>query len=96
MSTNQPDIYDEMFRAVEKAGLPTYILPEYSMFEIIAEDWENGNYRCLSDALEDTVYEARGIYNDPEFDPDEGGAANEVMIASLLHSIDPERFPVAR
>lgn len=94
MVNNQPDIYDEMFKAVQKAGLPTYILPEYTMFEIIAEDWEAGNYACLADALEDTVYEARAIYNDPEFDPDEGGAFNESLIASILHGLDPERFPV--
>ena len=94
MLTTQPDIYEEMFKAVQEAGLPTYILPEYSMFEIIAEDWEDGNYRCLSDALEDTVYEARVIYNDPDFDPEVGGAFNERMIADILHQKDPQRFPL--
>jgi hypothetical protein len=82
-----------MFKAVSEAGLPTYVLPEYTMFSLIVEDWENGNYRCLQDALDDTIYEVRELYNDPDFDPEVSGAYNERLLAEALHSADPKRFP---
>ena len=88
------DIYEEMFKAVALAGLPTYVLPNFTVFEIIAEGWESGNYSELQDALEDTVYEVRELYNDPDFDPEDAGAFNERLVAEVLHSLEPERFPL--